>query len=154
MNYEDLWMLPVGILVAWFLAFRIEKLVRRQEQVVSGFQGALEAKFPRSYVRQNKVIKWIRKRLGLEVNRNIHWISCLFHYLQIIMVIAPVLSLLLLLFLPLDTVIVILWIVGAGMFGLAVFTYPPFALLQIRRCKKIKKADPEKAKRDIPHINI
>ena len=56
----------------------------RAERVVSEFYFALQENYPRSYVKQTKLIKLVRKFCGMSVDEKIHWMHCFGIYLQII----------------------------------------------------------------------
>ena len=148
MNSEDLWMILAGIILPFVAIFLSGVSIKRHEKCISSFYWALREKFARSYLKQNKVIKFVRKRLGMDADESVHWIICFFHYLQIVMVISPILILILSLFVQLEKSIVICFIIGLGPYGFICITNEIFTVIQVQRCKKIKKINPKYSKSD------
>ena len=121
---------------------------RRCEEYICNFYWPLREKYHRSYVKQNKTIKFVRKCFGMETKENIHWITCLLHYLQIIATISPVFMLVTFLFIPLKQTVIVFLIFGFSLpFGLCVILHWIFFSLQVLRCVKIRKTDPKHSKR-------
>ena len=149
MPSEDLSMILLGIIASVALAFYCGVIIKRHERTISSFYWALSEKYVHSYVTPNKVVKFVRKRCGLETNHKVHWMICLFHYLQIVMVVLPPFMLIHLFFLPAGQTALLLYIVGVGPCGLIGILDGMLLFLQCCRCEKIKKTNPEYAKREL-----
>lgn len=141
MSSEDKGLVLLGIILPFVAFFLAGSLIRRHERYLSDFYWALRETFPRKYVKQNKLIKFVRKRLGLETKNSIHWLICLFHYFQIVMVVSPIFTSFLYLFIPVGNAIVISYVIGLGPYGVISIMDDILMLIQVQRCKKIKKTN-------------
>ena len=146
MPNDSYWIFFIFIFLPFFMFYGTCVTIRRREDAVSCFYWPLRKKYPRSYVKQHKIVKSIRKRFGLDTKGTIHWMHCLYHYLQLVMLISPILLLVLFLFMPpLKAVL----ISGIFAFGPIVFIALSSDILMIvlaLRCEKIKKTEPEYSK--------
>ena len=150
MSFDTKDLLLIGIALPFVVVFLsgINGL-KRQEKQISDFYWPLREKYPRSYVKQNKVIKFIRKCFGMQTKDNIHWMTCVLHYLQLISVISPIFMLITFLFVPLEEIVVAFLVFGFSFpFGLLVILAALFYSLQTWRCVGIKKKDPKHSKRE------
>ena len=145
-----LWLLLVGIPIPFVLFFFAGIFsLKRKENEIREFYWALREKYFHSYIKQNKIIKFIRKCLGLETKKHIHWITCLLHYIQIVTFISTILVMVVLLFVPREDLIGILWLIGIAVpFGVFFILLGIFHFLQLLRCEIIKKKDPKYSKRE------
>lgn len=150
MNQGQWWIYPLALLLPIALSFLTGNGIKRCENSVSAFYHPLREKYPGGYVRQNRVVTFIRNLLRMDTQGTIHWTVCVEHYLQIGLAFSPVLSLSLLLFRSLE---------AAAVWGLVFFTGIPMAVMAIllevtmwvlaARCKRIQKTDPRYAKRNM-----
>lgn len=87
-----------GPVIVFFL-FGINGL-GRFEKYLGSFYWTFRHAYPRSYVKQNKIIKIVRKCLWLQTKNHIHWMICFLHYLQIAMLLSPIVMLITFVFVP------------------------------------------------------
>lgn len=149
MNQDQWWLYPLALLLPIALFFLTGNGIKRCENSVSAFYHPLREKYPGGYVRQNRVVTFIRKLLRMDTQGTIHWTVCAIHYIQPVMASSPVLTMFLLRFYPFN--IAVAW-------GLVFFTGVPMAFMMILlevstwvlvlRCGRIKKTDPKYAKRN------
>ncbi len=151
MSAEEFEMIVICIITAIIMLFLSGVEIRRSEKCVSRFYYALREKYPRNYVNQNKIIKRIRTIYKMNTNITIHWMYCIFHYIQIIALILPVLLVVLMLILPSFSLKKALFIY----FRLSIYHFALISLLEkvlrcieCSKCKKIKKENPKYAKID------
>ena len=142
MPSEDLQIIPICFFLCFFWFLCSGDFIDRHENVVRDFAYALREKYPRSYVQQNKVIKFIRKRFAMRTDRSLHWVICVLHYLQIVMAISPALVLLALLFVPPEKTVVTCLLIQLSPFGLMAIIRLAFTTLQALRCMRIKRKSP------------
>lgn len=139
----------IALVVSLFLTGVI---IRRSEKCVSSFYYPLREKYPRSYVRQNKIIRFIRTIYKMDTNSSIHWMYCVFHYLQIITIPLSVFVLLIMLIIPscisVEKTVSISMAASLGHFGLISMGDQMLTCVEVSKCKKIKKENPKYAKRD------
>lgn len=135
-------MILFGMIASLYMFFRAGYLMNRHEKCLRNFRVALREKYPRSYVKQNKVIKFIRKKYGMDTKRTIHWISWFLYHLQFVIAVPSVLALFLLLFFSPETVAIIVWAVSAGTFGFLAVVNETLMLVQVARCNRMRKKDP------------
>lgn len=140
---DNMWLLQAGPFLYIILFWRISVWLKRHERYISDFYWALKEKYPRSYIKQNKVIRFIRKFLGMNTKERIHWMFCFYHYLQIIMLITPIFLLVICWFIPLEiTVMIFGWFgIGPNVFVAVIDTW--FMMIQCFRCERIRKRDPK-----------
>lgn len=150
MTSDTIWLLLVSIVMPFVLFFLSgANGFRRCEEYIYDFYWPLREKHPRSYVKQNAIIKVVRKCFGMQTKNNIHWFTCFLHYLQILMVISPIFMLITLLFVPSQKIIIAFLLLGISLpFGLSVILNQIFFSLQVLRCMKIKKTDNKHSKRE------
>lgn len=126
----------------FILVWQSQRVRKGHERSVREFYTALRKKYVHSYVRQNRLIKFIRKPFGMKTDGTIHWLTAFSHYLQIMMLFGPVLLLILPLFLPAKITFGICGAITMGPLCLIGLITIPFDILQLCRCKKIKKTNP------------
>ena len=148
---EDMWNSPLVIVQPLVMSILAGLVIRRFERIVSPFYWALKKKYPRSYVKQNKTVKVIRKCQGMETRNDIHWLFCVFHHLQLVMIVSPILRPILPLVLPTDAAIVTYYAIGLGPFGVIALVGSGSSFVQAVRCQRIKKKDPRYARTDLYH---
>ena len=149
MNAEKaLEMFPMNALMFLVVFFATRVLIYRNEYFVWEFYWGLSEKYARSYVKPNKVVKFVRKCFGLETKRKLHWVICLFHYLQIAMAISPIFMLPVLICIPLEYAFTLCMFIGFAPFALMFLINIPFFILQWIRCEILKKTNPMYANRD------
>jgi len=148
MKYYDLWMIALCLIIPFICFFYSGVIIKRHEKCISAFYLALREKFPHSYVKQNKIVMFIRSRHGMETYGSVHWMICFYHYLQIVIAFSPIFTLILPFLFPLEKAIVMCFVIGLGPFGLISIIDPIFLIVQIQKCKKIKKENPKYSKRD------
>ena len=142
MNSDDmLFMILVCLFAPILLAFYSGVLIKRHEKSVSAFDYLLREKYPRSYVKPNKVVKFIRKCCGIKTKKNVYWVHCIYNYLQIVMAVSPVIMIILFFFLPFEDVTFISLIIGLVPFAFIVFLDIISLFAQWHKCDKIKKSD-------------
>ena len=112
------------------------------ETYLRNFYKPLAEKYPRSYVRQNKALKVLRKWLKMDTTRYIHWMTCVIHYIHMVVMILPILSLIVFLFVPTPAVIVAFCVGALCLLAFDSFFVWGLFFLQHSRCRKIKKNDP------------
>ena len=122
--------------------------IRRVEKYTCAFDYPMKKKYPHSYVRQNKIVKYIRKLYKMDTDNTIHWVICCFHYLQLAAMIAPILVLILSLFVSQETAFCIYLLFSLGHLGVIGLNSKIFLCIQALRCEKIKKENPKYAKSD------
>ena len=148
MDSEDLYWVLGGLFLPIAMAFYSGVIIKRHEKTIMAFYWALREKYTHSYVTPNKVVNFVRKCCRMKAENSIHWVVCIFHYLQIVMVTSPIFMLLLPIFIPLEKAIGICYIIGLGPYGVIAFMDGAFLILQVHRCKRIKKTNPKYAKRE------
>ena len=127
---------------------------KRRERSIREFYYILREKYPRSYVQQNKILKFVRKCFGMEIKGTIHWITCFLHYFQIVFAISPIFMLIIFLVKQSEQVIYTFLAIGIALpFGLFYILMEIFTMLQVIRCKKIKKTIPRYSKSEIYRWN-
>ena len=138
-----------GSVVALFLTGVI---ISRSEKCVSAFYLPLREKYPKSYFKQNKTIKFIRNFYKMDTQSTIYWGYCIYHYIQLAVAVSlPVIIILSLFFhtlIPYEKIISIGLLISWGHFGVIALTIDLLLLVEIFKCKKIKKENPEYAKKD------
>lgn len=152
MDFVELCMILV--IAPFVVIFSSRYMIKQDEDIIRAFYVPLRKKYTHSYIKQNKLIQIIRKRLRLYTDGTIHWMISVCHYLQLVMAVVPILVLPLMLFMPIINVFLIYSIVGLGPIGLIVFIESAFRVLQVQRCKKIKKTDPKYSKCEIHHWSM
>lgn len=152
MTADTIWMLLLTLVFPFTVSFCVGRNgYRRNEKDLSTFYKALTEKYPRSYVKQDKVLKTVRKWFKMDTEVRIHWIIYLAHYLQIFSMFSPVLIPIACFFAPIKVVIFFFWVFGFGCpFALSVMLETFWYFLQFFRCLKIKK-DPRYSKTDFWH---
>ena len=69
----------IGSIIALFLTGVI---IKRSEKCVEAFYSPLREKYKKSYFKQNKIIKFIRKLYKMDTRNTIHWGYCIYHYIE------------------------------------------------------------------------
>jgi hypothetical protein len=150
MDSEVLLIVLFMLLLPYGALWRSIGLIKRHEDAFMAFYYPLREKRPRSYVKQNKVITYVRRKIRMDTDDTIHWVICFCHYMQIYCVFAPVWMLFLLIFLPLSDALLISWVFGDGVPLVTFFLWiDGLSFLLDIRCQIIKKKDPKYAKREI-----
>lgn len=138
-----------GSVVALFLTGVI---ISRSEKCVSDFYLPLREKYPKSYFKQNKIIKFVRNFYKMDTQSTIHWGYCIYHYIQLTAATSlPIIMMLSLFFhtlIPYKKVISIGLLILWGHFGVIALTDYLLLLVETSKCKKIKKENPKYAKKD------
>ena len=92
---------------------------------------------PNSYVKQNKTIRLVRNCLGMQTKTPVHWLIFLLHYLQIAMLISPIVMLIVFAFLPNQAVVNAFLVFGfalpTGLCGVMLYTL--YVVLYFRSVK-------------------
>lgn len=150
MSSEDIWLALLSFILPFVLFFFSSTVIKRHENCIDAFYCALREEYSGSYIKQNKPVSFLRKCYGLDIRGTIHWMIGFFHYLQIYMVSSPILMLLSSLFLPLNKVIIMCLIFGQAVpYALISINCEVLTLLQVHRCRRIKKTNPKYSKREI-----
>lgn len=145
MNQDDMYSL-LRIFSPFITFFLLKVINFRAERVVSEFHFALQEKYPRSFVKQRKIVKTVRKFSGMDTKQKIHWMFCLGNYLQFIVIIFPLIMFLLHLMFGIDRIafrILNFCIIVIGSWALLISF---FVLFLCFRCKRIKKKNPKYSK--------
>ena len=137
-----------GIIGSFVMFFLSGVVIRHHEKCIRSFYWPLREKFPRSYVNQSKIVRIVRSLFKIDTQGSIHWLIRLCHYFQLSSLIAPILMLILPLFLPMERFIVLCFMIGWGPFVLISLIDGPFLIVQVAKCKKIKKENPKYSKKD------
>jgi hypothetical protein len=139
----------IGSVVALFLTGVI---IKRSQKCVSAFYSPLREKYPKSYFKQNKIIKFIRNFYKMDTQSTIHWGYCIYHYIQLTSATSlPIIMILSLFFhtlIPYEKVISIGFLISCGHFGVIALTDDLLLLVETSKCKKIKKENAKYAKKD------
>lgn len=146
MNQNEIMYNLLSIFSPLITFFLLKVLNFRAERVVCEFYVALQEKNSRSYVRQSKLVKAVRKYSGMFTDGKIHWVHCLGNYLQFVAIVLPMVLFLLCLLLNINgmvfkilnfcMIIIVLWS----------FIISAFTVFLCFRCKKIKKNNPKYSK--------
>ena len=127
-------------------------VIKRLEKAVSEFSYALREKYKRTYVKQNKIIKFIRGIYKMDTSLSIHWMHCVFHYLQLVAVFlsASLFVLFLIIYsrVSFQTAMLICIGISVGHFGIIAIFGRILLCVEIFKCNKIKKENPKYAKCD------
>ena len=143
------------VLLSFILVLMFSRAVFVGELTIREFYYPLRVKYPNSYVRQNKVTKFVRKCTKLKDSRSIHWTIYAIHHIQLLFVILPF-TLLPILLIFLSTQEAISWYAVVGFWipgGLFLALNMIHLFSQCSKCKKIKKTDPRYSKRDFNQRN-
>lgn len=137
------------VLLSLALFWRMGVSIKRYEGVVIRFYWALREKYPHSYVKQAMPVRFVRKRFQMDSKERIHWVISFCHYLQLVMLAAPIITLFLCLIIP--TGCSFASCLKAAVFPCALFsiTLRVFLFIQCIRCDKIKKKNPKYAKAEL-----
>ena len=130
----------------WYPSYAIQRIER---QIVS-FYWVLREKYPHSYVRQTKPVRTLRKLFRMENTGTIHWVIGLFHYLQMIILLAPVIALLSFAFYSKSFNISCIVIVLLP-FGMMCIIGPIHTAIQCYKCKRIRKTNTKYSKRRLQY---
>lgn len=154
MSHEDIVKMGPFFIFAFLIVFlATRRIISLYENFVQEFYWGLSEKYVHSYFQPNKVIKFVRKCLGLETKRKLHWVTCLFHYLQIAMVVSPVFMLPVLICIPLEYSLMLCLFIGFAPFGLMFAINIPFEFIQWIRCEILKKTNPMYANREFHYTH-
>lgn len=139
----------IGSIVALFLTGVI---IKRSERCVDAFYLPLREKYKKSYFKQNKIIKFIRKLYKMDTQNTIHWGYCIYHYIQLLAATSlPIIMILSLFFHTLisyEKIISIGFLISGGHFGVIAITEYLLMIVETSKCIKIKKENPKYAKKD------
>lgn len=140
----------IGLVGSLFFSGNI---IKRAEDGVSNFYHPLRKKYPHSYVRQNKIIRVIRRLFKMRTDMTIHWVCCVYHYLQIIamvsFILTFVLSPILHNYVSFWTMLSFDFVISICHVGIIGMTRDLWMIIEEAKCKKIRKEDPKYAKREI-----
>ena len=142
MNSDEIYMLVFALVVPVLIFFGLSRTIRLKEEEISCFYIALKEYYPGSYVEQNKIIKRFRKALKMSTTIKIHWVVCVYHYLQILSIVCYFVSRLTFLFFDAFTASLVSLIISVEPCVIALFWQTWFYLLQYIRGNRIKKTDP------------
>ena len=122
---------------------------RRSDERLRENYWKLREKYPRSYVKQNRVVKFVRKYfLQVETKEKIHWVECIVHYLQIVATLSPIFMLITFIFIPTKEVALLFLIFGFCIpYGASVILYELYFALQCIRGIRIRKDCKKKLKK-------
>ena len=135
-------------IVSPFILFLVSGiLIKRHEKCLREFYWVLREKFVYSYIRQNRIVRLLRKCFKMQTEGTIHWLVFVYHFIQIAMAISPIYMILMSLFLSLEETIILCLIIEHGLFGLFWVSIEIFTILQMLRCERIKKKNPEHSTR-------
>lgn len=114
--------------------------LRRSDERLRENYWRLREKYPRSYVKQSREIKFVRKCFQMETKEKIHWVECIVHYLQIVVALQPLFMLVTFIFVPTKEVAFLFLIFGFCIpFGVSVILYETFFAVQTIRGVRIRK---------------
>ncbi len=142
MNSNDAYL----VLIPLVLFFFVGVMIRRHERSIRNFYWMLREASPKSYVKQNKIIRLIRKLFGLKTDGSIHRMICLYHAIQIFTLFSPMGRLFVPLFVPPEYVSTVCCLIMVIPVALCFITYDVFTVIQHAKCKKIQKKYPAYAK--------
>lgn len=135
-----------------FITFFLLKVNNfRAERVVCEFHFALQEKYPRSFVKQRKIVKTVRKLSGMDTKQKIHWMFCLGNYLQFIVIIFPLIMFLLHLMFGVNEIAYKIQVFYGYAIGSWVLLTSFFVLFLCFRCTRIKKKNPKYSKCELRH---
>ena len=133
----------------WFFIMNIG--IKRIERALRQFYLPLRDGHPNEYIKQSKVIKFIRRHTKLSDYDDIHWAYSMLHCLQIILLFGTPIVAVSAFFVTAKTsfsVYIAFFIVVMITFSLLADI---FACFQAIRCSKIKKTNPKYAKCEVLH---
>jgi len=142
MNSDDMYMLVLAFFVPVLMFFGLARTIRRKEKDTSDFYIALKEYYTRSYLEKNKTIKRFRKALKMSTTIKIHWVECVYHYLQILSIVFYFASRLAFLFFDVFTASLASLMISVAPCVIALFWETWFYFLQYIRGNRIKKTDP------------
>ena len=134
------------MLLYFFMLIQSGIAIKRNENAFREFDFPLREKYKCSYIRPDKVVCFVRKCYGLNKCNRVHRITCVLHYLQIVMVVSPVFLLPAFVFVPLEKVGFVCLLITLAPCALFVYVLVIFSIFQYFRCLKIKKTDSTCAK--------
>ena len=133
--------------LAWFYILSIN--IKRVERALRQFYLPLRDEHPKEYVKQSRLIKFVRRHTRLSVYDRIHWVYSILHYLQVILVLGTPLIVTFGFFETFEMSLkmyMIFWLVTVFIFTLFADI---FGCVQATRCSKIKKGNPKYKKCDV-----
>ena len=135
----------IAIIMFLLLLFVIASAVfiKRHEKCISSFYWVLREKYPKSYVKQNIIVRLVRKCFRLTTEDTLHWMLALCHFFAVLAVASPLCVPVMLFFVPIKTALAIGIMIMCGLFGVFIFSMEIFTICQMFRCEKIKKKYPE-----------
>ena len=148
---------PISFVLTYIISsivvlFLTGVIIKRSERCVDAFYSPLREKYKKSYFKQNKIIKFIRKFYKMDTQSTIHWAYYIYHYIQLIAATSlPIIMILSLFFHTLISykkIISIGFLISWGHFGVIAITEYLLLLVETSKCKKIKKENPKYAKKD------
>ena len=151
---EDM-ILPFMILLCAYplLFYNTGIAIKHHEVTVVRFYWALREKYPRSYIKQTRPVSYIRRRFGMDHKGTIHWMICVFHYLQFLALPAPIIGVVLYFVFPWEHSIAIVFTIGFFPLTAILIIGKAFAFVQYARCNRIKKKDLRYAKAELIYHN-
>ncbi len=133
--------------ILWFYIMNVN--IKRIERALGQFYLPLRNEHPNEYVKQSKMIKFIRKHTGLSDYDNVHWVYSVLHYLQVALLLGTPIVLAsrfsVTFEATLKAYIIFFFIV---MIPFTLFA-DIFGCVQSTRCSKIKKTNPKYAKCEV-----
>ena len=150
MPNSDLFFSIFCISAPFVLFFLSSVKIKRIENSVRSFYLPLREKYPRSYLRLNKVVKFVRKICKMDVKGTFHWMTCVCHYLQIFIILSPISILFMILFVSFSKAVNMwLCLVIGPLFFTVVWLSEIQVVIEASRCEKIKKTNPEYSKKEV-----
>lgn len=139
MNPNEIICNLLGVFSPLITFFLLKILNFRAERVVCEFYVALQEKNPRSYVRQSKLVKVVRKYSGMFTDGKVHWVHCFGNYLQFVAIVFPIVLFLFCLLLDISGIVFKIFnfcIIVIILWSLMISVFTVFLCFI---CKKIKK---------------
>ena len=151
MDTKILLCLLLLLALSYYFILEFGYACRRADKYYSSFYKPLREKYPRSYVRQNRVLKAFRKRFKMDTTSRVHWAGCAVHYLQMIMIFSSLLPLIAFLSAcSIEVVSVLFWVGWLCPHILSRIFYWIFMLSQYYKCLKIQETDRRYATIELP----
>ena len=144
---KDIYIIICCISLSIFWSFLLNIGIKRIERAFEEFYSPLINEHPKEYVKQSKVIKFIRKHTGFDDFYEIHWIYCVLHFFPIILVLGTPIVLSSRIFTTMEAsfkLYIVFLVTVSVVCRLIMFV---FGAVQEIRCSKIKKTNPKYAKR-------
>ncbi len=132
------------------LFYLVGNTIKRSELLTIEFP--LRMFYPKGYIKQNRVLKFIRSRNKLKTNVDIHWMYYVFHYLQGSLLIVDLVFFLPYFRITIEQTVFIFGILEVAISCCLFIIMHTFCVIQAHRCNKIKKTNPEYSKCELRNI--